>query len=1269
MKPLSGGRTLKRVLLVLAGGALLLFFVAVVLLTTSGGARWTLDQAAARAPGRLTYGHIEGSMFGPLVIRDLSFADERMRLWIGRVAVDWQPGSLGHRRLAVRSVQVDGVRLEMSPPPTPDSAEAPPDSLPAFHLPWALSVGETVVRDVTVILLGATDTTGTVRVDSLRLTGLQYRDTLTVGRLALRAPLFDVTAHGHVVPRGDYSVDVALQWTARLPGLPSHAGHGNLAGTVADFAIEQQVSTPFTASLEARVRNLPRPPRYQAGIVIESVEARAYGPDLPEAQASGRITIDGDMTRVEGMGSARVASVEHGTFDTAFRVIGTGTTWRFDSLQVRVAGRRARLALSGRVDLAGDAPVFHVTGDGRDLAWPLTGPEQITLPRVAFTAGGRADEYSVDVRASVIGPAVPEGRWHVVGHGNGEGFVVRSLQGETLRGRVAGEGSLRWAGMPTWRASITGADLDPGARWPEWAGAVSFRATTGGRVSGEIVHGRIDLEQVGGSLRGRPLAGRASLAFARDRVRIDTLEASLGGVVVTVGGSLSEPGGIAFRVAVPNAAVAWPGATGRLEAQGRLSGSAETPRLAFIAHAESLVTANASIGRVRAAGDLDLAPSGPLELDIDARAVLAGTVAIDSLRLLSAGDHDANTVTLTAAGGPRRLVLGLAGVLHDRRDGDGPTWGGEIRRLDLDSPSAGRWTLAAPASLGVGSEGAALGELTLRSGGSRLAIGHAGVSPAGWNVTARADSLALARVESFLPAGVAVGGVLSGDLAATGRPGAAPRVEGTLRTTPGELVYPTARGTGRLAWGAGLGTVTTTDSGLVFVFRLPIAAHDSVAFRLVFPEWTTTGDPAAQAFQGRLAARLSDLGFVQAFAPEAEEVGGRLECVLEWSGVLEHPTLVGSFALAEGRATLPALGLTLSDATLAIDAKSDDTMAFRGQVTSGPGTLRLSGDAIMPAGGPARARITLTGKRIQVLDTDKQHVLVSPDLVVEAAPESMRVTGTLAVPEGHLVFEDLSRQATVPVSPDVVIAGEDRGASAATSVPLHADVQLVLGDGFSVDGYGMKGSPRGHLRLTEQPGTPTRASGELAMADGSYQVYGQKFAVDRGRLLYGGGTLLNPGLDVRVSRRARDGVVAGFEIGGTLEEPRLEVFSDPVMSEQEALSYALLGRPLAQTGGAKADLVSQAATKLGLKGGNFLAQSIANRFGLASAQIETKGAIDNASLILGTYLSPRLYVNYGIGLFEPVTTLRIRYMVSRLWTLEAESAVENSADLLYIIDQ
>jgi translocation and assembly module TamB len=122
------------------------------------------------------------------------------------------------------------------------------------------------------------------------------------------------------------------------------------------------------------------------------------------------------------------------------------------------------------------------------------------------------------------------------------------------------------------------------------------------------------------------------------------------------------------------------------------------------------------------------------------------------------------------------------------------------------------------------------------------------------------------------------------------------------------------------------------------------------------------------------------------------------------------------------------------------------------------------------------------------------------------------------------------------------------------------------------------------------------------------------------------------------------------------------------MSESDTLSYLLFGRPMQQTSDTEGAAMMQAASAIGLGGGGLLAAQIGEAFGFDEVEIGGGSGFDEAALMVGKYLSPRLYVQYSVGLLEPISTFRVRYEMSRRWTLQTETGVESGADLLFTLD-
>ena len=134
----------------------------------------------------------------------------------------------------------------------------------------------------------------------------------------------------------------------------------------------------------------------------------------------------------------------------------------------------------------------------------------------------------------------------------------------------------------------------------------------------------------------------------------------------------------------------------------------------------------------------------------------------------------------------------------------------------------------------------------------------------------------------------------------------------------------------------------------------------------------------------------------------------------------------------------------------------------------------------------------------------------------------------------------------------------------------------------------------------------------------------------------------NPGLNIRAVRKLNpnstidDGQKVGLNVSGTAQRPVLTVFSNPVMEQSDALSYLITGKPLSEVKGGEGSMVNSAAQALGSAGGDLLAKRIGSRLGVDDIGVSSSDALGGGSAFtVGKYLSPRLYLSYGVGLFEP----------------------------------
>jgi translocation and assembly module TamB len=320
-------------------------------------------------------------------------------------------------------------------------------------------------------------------------------------------------------------------------------------------------------------------------------------------------------------------------------------------------------------------------------------------------------------------------------------------------------------------------------------------------------------------------------------------------------------------------------------------------------------------------------------------------------------------------------------------------------------------------------------------------------------------------------------------------------------------------------------------------------------------------------------------------------------------------------------------------------------------------------------GWPLQA--TLQGERFEVADLAQAHVLASPELTVAVARKAIDVGGTLRIPTATVTLQELPARA-VRVSDDLVIVDAPKAATPGSALPeppgwrIESRIKVMLGDKVRFRGFGISTRLTGSVLVTDLPGQMTVGEGVVNIAEGEYRAYGQELKITQGRILFAG-PITNPALQIEVAREVDD-VTAGIRVTGTPRAPQVAVFSKPAMAETDALAYLLLGSPMRELSGAEGKLLLNAVSTLGLAGGEFLAQRIGQTLGLQDVEVKTGNTLEEASLLVGRYLSPRLYIGYGLGLFDQSNTFRVRYKINRRLTLQAETGAQQGADLLYTIE-
>jgi autotransporter translocation and assembly factor TamB len=956
---------------------------------------------------------------------------------------------------------------------------------------------------------------------------------------------------------------------------------------------------------------------------------------------------------------------------------------RVDRLKLTFKG--GLLLRDGRLEMS--SPAAHLNFSGQGLQVRDYAARDV---EVQASGGIRPDSPPLDAR--------------IKGHGLKLGDAAANALGLNFQGGVLWrEGRLEFT-TPNLALSVEG----EGFRYREdsarslklevtgglTAGAPPVDATLkaeGVRIAGADAD-RLSVGFKGGLLLrdGRLQPGADPLSVTLDGTGLHYQQASLDAMKLHAGGGLL-PGS--------------PPMTGKLEAQGLRSGATtvgstrldfagglvyrngtftmEGQPLAVRGHTSALTHGQRRAPEVQLEFKAGGQPDSPVSLGIKAPELMVDGHQF-GLDLQADGTRARHRLTGQVVGNladgetrTRALRLDLKAEGHWGDTG----WSGEIQRFDGSLENFTDWTLQKPMPMSVGQGGIELGLACWAFGDPEACLQGRRGAAGDWQGSVRMSGFDLERLRAWLPDGVTTQGRLNADAQFSGtalqitgghfelgveKPVIERQVgHAPLRFRPEPLVL---RG---MVTGRGAEARLVAEDAALASVRADVAVDGPLVL-----------DRLAQLpLSGEVTLDLRNIGALQPVQGNVTDLRGRLDVALRLTGTARAPRLQAHGTLFDAGFSVPRLGIKVRSLNADAVSMDDNQIALNGRGVSGSGEIRLSGKATLSPKLDWPLKISLLGNRFLAADIPEAKVYLSPDLLIERKQGRFDLSGRLVIPEASIRIPDES--GAIKPSRDVIIVDGDEPPDKQAN-PLETRVDVVLGDKITVNGPGYQARVDGAVTIEQTPGADAFGTGEIRIHNGQYSLYGVDLEVDGGRMVYTRSPMDNPNLDIRAVRKSDD-VMAGAKLLGTLNKPNITLFADRPMSQTDILAYLVMGKPfdpLGQQGSGSA--MRGAASALGGSAGSLLAKELSSRLGLGGlVDISMQGSLNaggiaqgyggsgpwgstqSTALFLGKYLTPKIYVQYGMGLFQNAYVFRLRYDLTQRWKVQTETGEFSGGDILY----
>lgn len=1252
-----------RILLIIVAAILLAPVVAVaVLLYSEAGL-----QLAARQLWRLerfgvTIEGVSGTLAGPLRVARFELNHPRVHLVVNDIVVEPQLRGLLIQTLRAGSVTARDSLVELRPAKLPPSTK-PPRFLPPFLRIDAHNVQLDGVRYVH--LNGTT-------VDARTVKG---RVTITSSRLHARnfsvdSDLFDAT--GNVLLRAAAAAELPMGLEGDASG-QLHLNDVDLAlktavdGTIDRLNIKGELLQPGAVRASAVLTRPEHSWNIAGQVTSPQFLLDPWLPDPPLSLRNIALEVEMNPGGIHAKGKLGIPEIDEQDLIVEARGRYADRTLFLSTADMRLQDSPATLHADGKLIFDGAAPTLALAAQWENLQWPLRGTAIVTSSNGDGKLRGPLP-YEFEVTASLAGPDIPSGAGSVRGVLSKEQVTLASYSINALGGSLSGDAQLQFARPRAWRVSTRTDGVNPAGLFKDFPGSINLRANASGVGFDKQAAFTADVSELSGTLRGEPIQGRGFVQRDSKGWTVRRTQLSLANARLTLDGRWQDTIDATWSLNVPSLQRLLPEASGSIVSKGQASGPLKSLQVSGELAAQNLRYRQWQAGRLAIDGAIDASGKSPSRLVATANGLGAGAPLIETMQLSGEGtalDHRIDMNVTGAAATPRdtppSAEMQIAGT-YDQK-----VWNATVTTTKLVTGQADdKVSIAEPAKITASSERAQLDDFCLIAGNGRICASGKWQRAGPWEGTVSGYEIPLALL--LPPAGeeAEYGGRIEGRVHAFGAPDQPWQGEAGMRIIDAAIIYrPQGGETETLNLGTGGLAATARPERIDFSFGVQ-AFTDTFLFANAHLQRNDSNDIMHLPLTGDMRARAADANILPLLFSEVDNAAGLLTANAVIGGTLAEPEINGRVELSNGELDSYRVNLALRRLNLVADLASNG-LEFRGTGSAGDGQLQADGRFTWRE-GKSRGNLHLRGENLLVADLPEYRVVAAPDLRFLIDGNSVNVSGDVLIPSARVQPNQIA--GAVRASDDARYIHETEAERSGRMI-VHSEVKVTIGEDVRVDAFGLQGRLAGGVGTTVHTGEIPIGRGELSVIDGRYEAYGQKLAISKGELLFEASPLDDPGLDIE-ARRKIEAVTVGLNVRGTLQQPRLSFFSDPTMPQTQIVTYLLTGKAPDSVTGSDTATMASARDTLTAQGGGLLASQLGRRLGLEEVGVESSLGSDgnaNTALVLGKFLSPRLFISYGISLTESINTLKLRYTVSDKWVFKTEAGENQSADLEYTIEQ
>ena len=1223
----------------------LLLTVALGVLDTQAGHGWLVQQI--NRSGVVQIGSLEGTLWGEMTLEQIQVDTPELHVNADRLVLDWTPYSLLLKRVHFPSLTLGRVDLTLKPAPPDQPPTTPPLDL---RLPVSIAVDKAEL--------------GSLHITKPALAFADIHFSLSSdGRLHNFNLIQLVSLQGKTQANLSVDGNAPFSTSGRFSFLGEVEGNtiqtqGRVKGSLRDLNLNARVENPKAkGQINARL-DVFAPYAYQmlreGQIKLDRINPARLLPDLPQAELDIRLDL-----RPTGENSAKgelaISNHRAGALNAKLLPLSSlkaaldfaGDTLNFSDLDARVG--KGRIAGKGSVGAGKLSLAFDIGSLDLASLWAL---QPVTALNGKLSLSGpwlapdiRADLTDAKRRVSLktdLGWINPQ---------KDRRLQIRLLALQRGASKLNAQGEFGLMGKQDFKLSGDFLRFNPAEYVDVPPGLISGNFKTEGALQPQPV-ATLDYSLADSRFNNEALQGQGHLRLTEKRIADADFWLMLGRNRIDAKGALGNTGDVL------QATLNWPALkslgkdfSGSARGVVRVSGPFSDPVLDGQMTLADLDTPfGFAVKTAQIDAHLQQGMQAPLRLSVEANQWQQGNLLLNKLQGRVGGSREQHTVELSLQGMAGKTPLQLQVDANGSLDAKN-RWMGNLLQVHAQGPQALR--LLAPTTLEASSERVRLGDSRWMLGKAEVVLvrtqWQAGQIESSGQISkvAIADWLTLLGTSNY-----ASDLVLGGNWQL--------RLNDDFHDLNGMVSI--ARESGDSVWRGPIGNRVPFSLSNA-TLRLD-AIHDQIRLQglvqsSLYGKVVLDGDTRVDLAHGGMAegalvnvharGELPQLAALNPLLGPDLQLKGRLNFDVQRTGLIKNTHLAGTVQ-GDGLAIRDlASGLNLQDGEVRLSLVEQKVLLQRAYFKGGQGDVHAEGLLDFHEETPS-GQAQIEANHLTLFSRADMLLVLSGKGDLLSQKGQISISGKLRADQGDIQY----RNADIPrLSDDVVVLGRERPeARALPAFSLAVDVDL--GDNFRFRGYGLDAKLEGLLRLRAQPARNLAANGVVRVKSGTYKAWGQSLDIERGQLSFQN-AVDNPGLDILAVRKNQT-VEAGVSVLGTALNPRVMLYSEPSVPDNEKLAWLLFGH--GTDGMEKSDsvLLLQAAQSLLAGGGDgkSLTDDFLGKVGIDEVGMRSVRETDGKSTQIVT-VSKQLGRNFRVSLEKSINGLRdavkLSLQLSRRWSL------------------